>query len=183
MVPWAAIGVDPIEGAKVETQFYDTMGYPITVGPTGDPATDAANNITSWTDSAFDEVEFGTPVTAPGDLYQQITGTGPAGGGFGPFSSKDDWADQFEQEHGRPPNADDEADAWDSFDFLAQHGRPPTQEEWENRWYTGEWFPGGGGGGGGGWGGGGGGGWGGGGYGYGADRPNPWWYSTMQQGI
>jgi hypothetical protein len=123
---------------------------------------------------AWQQSVFGSPAGefpgAPG-----IPGVGA--GGFGPFASQEQWAAQFEAEHGRAPNETDMTDAFASFDFLAQFGRAPTQEEWENRYWTGSWFPDGGGWG---WGGGGGGGnW------NNTFTPDalPWWYTHQQKGI
>ncbi len=192
VVDWEAAGIDPEQGAIIEQEFKDTMNYPITQGPSPDPALNAGVNTAAWLNAstqpdwentAFTDEE-GNPIVPGGGA----SGWGGEGGegGFGPFNSYQDWVDQFTEEHGRPPTSEDEADALDSFDFLSNYGRAPTQEEWENRWWTGDWFGGGGGYGGGGWGG-----WGGGGSygqsdyggGYGYQRPTPWWWTTMQRGI
>ncbi len=88
----------------------------------------------------------------------------------GSFGNYQNWANQFQAEHGRAPNEQDYYDLMDSQNFLAQTGRAPTQREWLNRYYTGTWSGTGGGYGGGG----GGGGYGGyGGYG-GRQQAGPW---------
>jgi hypothetical protein len=177
-VNWEAVGIDPQSGLQIEKEFEDVMGYPITEGPAPNVETNLGNNIAAWQqagEASGQETVFGNEPEGGWGLFGP---GGAADSGWGPFDSYEQWASQFESEHGRPPTTDDEADAWDSFDFLADYGRAPTQDEWENRWWTGEWFPnGGGGGGGGGWGGnyGGGGG--------GSQGTQPWWYTHMQKGI
>ena len=79
---------------------------------------------------------------SPGPAMQQALAFPPGmsggGGGFGPFGSKEQWAQQFAAEHGgRMPNEQDEMDARSSFDFLAQKGRAPTDQEWKDRYYQG----------------------------------------------
>lgn len=124
--------------------------------------------------------EAGTGATTRGitEYYGgAIPGAGGYGGGgaagapsgaFGPFQSYEQWAAQFESEHGRAPEEQDVYDAVDSFNFLSQTGRSPTEGEWRNRYYTGAWS----GSGGGGYGGGGG--YRGGGYAQGAQMPFGW---------
>ncbi len=102
------------------------------------------------------------PTGGGGGAQPARTPTQPAGGpDLGPFQSVDQWAQQFQAEHGRAPTDKDWADFQDSVHFYNQTGRGPTLREWKNRYYTGYWWPQAGGGGGGG----------GGGYGAGAQQP------------
>lgn len=86
-----------------------------------------------------------------GGQQQQQQGQEPWVGSFGNYQN---WAGQFQAEHGRAPGEQDYYDLVDSQNFLQQTGRAPSQREWLNRYYTGTWS---GTGGGGGYGGGGGG--------------------------
>jgi hypothetical protein len=57
----------------------------------------------------------------------------------GPFSSEQEWASQFEAEHGRKPTEQDKSIALDSFAFWRETGRAPTDYEWRYHHYTGKW--------------------------------------------
>jgi hypothetical protein len=96
-------------GAEVAAAFRDVMGYEIWEGPSTDPAENFGTNLSTW-------LEGGGPMAA-------FDGAG-RGSGWGPFGSYDQWANQFEQEHGRPPTSDDEG---------YNGGYPEEDKPW---WYT-----------------------------------------------